>query len=64
MPLSIRYEQDDTLLSGVLPDQAAVYGILAKLQALGLELVGLYRHAPENLAANSSNTTSGEESRG
>jgi hypothetical protein len=29
----------DTLLTGCLPDQAAVYGVLARLEALGLELL-------------------------
>ena len=31
----------DTLLTGRLPDQAAVYGVIAKLEALGLELLEL-----------------------
>lgn len=29
----------DTVLTGHLPDQAAVYGLIAKLEALGLELL-------------------------
>jgi hypothetical protein len=29
----------DTLLRGCLPDPAAVYGMIARLEALGLELV-------------------------
>jgi len=29
----------ETVLRGVLPDQAALYGVLLRLQALGLELV-------------------------
>ena len=33
----------DTLLSGCLPDQAAVYRVIAKLEALGLELLELRR---------------------
>jgi hypothetical protein len=32
---------DCTLLRGALPDQAALYGILAMIEALGLELLGL-----------------------
>jgi hypothetical protein len=35
----------DTLLTGPLPDQAAVYGVIAKLEALGLELLE-FRHLP------------------
>jgi hypothetical protein len=33
----------DTLLRGGLQDQAAVYGLIAKLEALGLELLELRR---------------------
>ena len=33
----------DTLLTGHLPDQAAVYGLLARLEALGLELLEFRR---------------------
>jgi len=33
----------DTLLSGALPDQAALHGVLAQIEALGLELVELRR---------------------
>jgi hypothetical protein len=34
---------EDTLLRGRLADQAAVYGVLAKLEALGLELLEFRR---------------------
>ena len=30
---------EDTLLSGALPDQAALYGVLYQIEALGLELL-------------------------
>jgi len=33
----------DTLLTGCLEDQAAVYGVIARLEALGLELLELRR---------------------
>jgi hypothetical protein len=33
----------DTVLTGVLPDQAALYGILAEIEALGLELLEVLR---------------------
>ena len=33
----------DTLLTGCLPDQAAVYGVIARLEALGLDLLELRR---------------------
>jgi len=39
--LSAQQAGEDTLLRGCLPDQAAVYGVIARLEALGLELVEL-----------------------
>ena len=33
----------ETVLTGPLPDQAALYGVLAQLEALGLELLELRR---------------------
>jgi hypothetical protein len=35
-----------TVLTGVVPDQAALYGLLTQLQALGLELVEVRRLRP------------------
>lgn len=32
-------EEDNTLLTGFLPDQAALYGLIAQLRNLGLPLV-------------------------
>jgi hypothetical protein len=37
----------DTVLTGPLPDQAALYGVLAEIAALGLELLEVRRQAPE-----------------
>ena len=39
--LSAQPEGEDTLLRGCLEDQAALYGVIARLEALGLELVEL-----------------------
>jgi hypothetical protein len=39
--LSAQQAGEDTLLRGCLPDQAALYGVIARLEALGLELVEL-----------------------
>jgi hypothetical protein len=39
--LSAQSEGEDTLLRGCLEDQAALYGVIARLEALGLELVEL-----------------------
>lgn len=33
----------DTVLAGELPDQAALFGVLTQIEALGLELLGLCR---------------------
>jgi hypothetical protein len=37
---------DDTILTGPLPDRAALYGVLAEIEALGLELLELRRLPP------------------
>ena len=37
--LAAQTRGEDTLLTGCLPDQAAVYGVLARLEAFGLELL-------------------------
>jgi hypothetical protein len=36
----------DTVLTGALPDQAALHGVLAEIEALGLELLEVRRVAP------------------
>jgi hypothetical protein len=36
----------DTVLSGELPDQAALHGVLAQIEALGLELLELHCGRP------------------
>ena len=41
--MAARTQGEDTLLRGCLPDQAAVYGVLFRLEALGLELLELRR---------------------
>jgi len=37
----------DTVLRGAVPDQAALHGVLAQVEALGLELLELRRLPPE-----------------
>lgn len=40
--MSIKYtSRDETLLTGKLEDQAALHGILAKIQSLGLSLLSV-----------------------
>ena len=41
--LRARPQGEDTLLTGHLQDQAAVYGVIARLEALGLDLLELRR---------------------
>jgi hypothetical protein len=40
--MTIRHtDRDETILSGTVADQAALYGLLAKLRNLGLSLVSI-----------------------
>jgi hypothetical protein len=41
--LRARSRGGDTVLSGMFADQAALYGVLAQLEALGLELIEVRR---------------------
>jgi hypothetical protein len=38
----------DTVLSGVVPDQAALHGVLSRIEAMGLELVEVRRVPTDN----------------
>ena len=44
--LRARAHGGDTVLSGMFADQAALYGVLAQLEALGLELIEVRRLPP------------------
>ncbi|HTV12582.1 MAG TPA: hypothetical protein VME20_12060 [Acidimicrobiales bacterium] len=44
--LGAQVRADNTILSGVLADQAALYGLLAQIEALGLELIEVRRLRP------------------
>lgn len=45
--LTITYEQDgETLLTGPVADQAALYGLLRKVRDLGLPLLAVHRLQP------------------
>ena len=35
-------EDEQTLLTGTVPDQAALYGLIAKLRDLGLKLISVH----------------------
>ena len=41
--LQARAHGDDTTLTGPLADQAALYGVLSEIEALGLELIEVRR---------------------
>ena len=41
--LTAEIRGEDTVLSGVLQDQAALHGVLAQIEALGLELLEVRR---------------------
>ena len=47
--MSAEFEPVETILSGVLEDQAALYGVLEHVQSLGLELVEVRRVASPDL---------------
>ena len=44
--LQARASGADTVLTGPLPDRAALYGVLAEIEALGLELLEVRRLPP------------------
>ncbi len=41
--LQAQVRGNDTVLTGILPDQAALFGVLAEIEALGLELLDVCR---------------------
>jgi hypothetical protein len=45
--LRARADGGDTVLTGALADQAALYGVLAEAEALGLELIEVRRLPPD-----------------
>ena len=45
--LRARTERSETVLSGELPDRAALHGVLAEIESLGLELLEVRSHASE-----------------
>jgi hypothetical protein len=37
----------ETVLTGILPDQSALYGVLAQMEALGLQLIEVRQQHPD-----------------
>ena len=44
--LQAQAQGEDTVLTGTLTDQAALFGVLAQVEALGLELIEVRRESP------------------
>jgi hypothetical protein len=44
---SITVQGDETILVGVVPDQSALHGILAKINELGLSIISVERIEPD-----------------
>ena len=44
--LHVQTSGADTVLTGALPDRAALFGVLAEIEALGLELLEVRRMPP------------------
>jgi hypothetical protein len=47
--LQLRSEGGQTILSGTLPDQPALHGVLDKVRDLGLSIIAVRRLPPEQL---------------
>jgi hypothetical protein len=47
--LRAQAQGQDTVLTGTLPDQSALYGALAQLEALGVELLEVRRESPDSV---------------
>lgn len=47
--LHLQNQSDETILSGTLPDQPALHGILDKVRDLGLTIITVRRLPPEQL---------------
>jgi hypothetical protein len=43
---TITVQGDETALAGIVPDQSALHGILAKINDLGLSIISVKRSTP------------------
>jgi hypothetical protein len=46
--MAVELKGNETVLTGVLADQSAVFGVLAQIEALGLELLELHQVGPDH----------------
>lgn len=47
--LTITYDENgDTLLSGTVPDQGALYGVISRIRDLGLQLIFVRLQEPDH----------------
>ncbi|MFC5187600.1 hypothetical protein [Actinomadura harenae] len=44
--LTAHQDGDETVLTGALPDSSALYGVLAEIEALGLDLLEVHKARP------------------
>jgi len=51
----------DTLLTGVLPDRAALYGAIAQIERLGLELIAVDRRGVRPVSCDCESTNRGDD---
>jgi hypothetical protein len=45
--MAVQQRGNDFILTGVLPDRSALFGVVAEIEALGLELVEIRRIVPD-----------------
>jgi hypothetical protein len=45
--MDVEHRGNDCVLTGVLPDCSALFGIVAQIEALGLELIEIRRLVPD-----------------
>lgn len=46
--MTVTFEKGETMIAGVVADQAALHGLLAKVRDLGLTLIDVHRVEAEN----------------
>jgi hypothetical protein len=60
--MSSESANDETVLTGELRDQSALFGVLAQIEALGLELIDVRRISPDSAPPHAKSPSSGEDS--